>query len=104
MFRRAELIDARGATGPGPSVTELWQLADHARRLMAGIKPGPRAIVVEHWLHYWTARVFSNFLTGPLAIEVFQSEPAARRWLLAHSPANSSPDSDGPGGSVEPVF
>jgi len=85
MFGRAELIDARGTVGPAPSVSELWSLADHARRLMAGLELGPRAIVVDDIFNYWVSRVFANFMSGPMAIEVFRTEPAARQWLLSHT-------------------
>ncbi|HUL72889.1 MAG TPA: hypothetical protein VLT86_07295 [Vicinamibacterales bacterium] len=85
MFGRAELIDARGTVGPAPSVSELWLLADHARRLMAGLGLGPRAMVVDDTFNYWVARVFANFLSGLMPIEVFRTEPAARQWLLSQS-------------------
>jgi hypothetical protein len=104
MFGRAELIDARGTSCPPPSVAELWLLADHARRLMSGLTLGPRAIVVENLFHYCTARVFANFLSGPMPIEVFRTEPAARQWLLSHSPACPTGEPGESNGDTEPAF
>lgn len=81
-FGRAELIDARAVDGAPPSLSELRRLAGRARDLMGKIPPGPRAIVVNGSpVNTLVAELFSVFMAGPMAIDVFTSEAAARRWL-----------------------
>jgi len=81
-FGRAELIDARAVDGAPPSLAELRRLAGRARDLMGKTSPGPRAIVVNGSpVNTLVAELFSVFMAGPMAIDVFTSEAAARRWL-----------------------
>ncbi len=89
-FPRAELIDARGVEGSGPTLAELRQLAGRARDLSRDGKLGPRAIVTEGGLVSLTVcKLFTAFMTGPMRIEVFTSEAAALRWLRASRCAKS---------------
>lgn len=81
-FGRPELIDARAVDGPPPSLSELRRLAGRARDLMGKTPPGPRAIVVDGSpVNTLVAELFSVFMAGPMNIDVFTSEAAARRWL-----------------------
>jgi len=81
-FGRAELIDARAVDGPPPSLSELRRLAGRARDLMGKTPPGPRAIVIDGSpVNTLVAELFSVFMAGPMQIDVFTSEAAARRWL-----------------------
>ena len=81
-FGRAELIDARAVDGPPPSLSELRRLAGRARDLIGKQLPGPRAIVVDGSpVNTLVAELFSVFMAGPMHIDVFTSEAAARRWL-----------------------
>jgi len=81
-FGRAELIDARAVEGPPPSLSELRRLAGRARDLMGKTPPGPRAIVVNGSpVNTLVAELFTVFMAGPMSINVFTSEAAARRWL-----------------------
>jgi hypothetical protein len=81
-FPRAELIDARATDGPPPSFSELRRLAAHARDLMGGAKPGPRAIVIDPSpLNKLAVELFCVFMSGPMNIDFFTSEAEARRWL-----------------------
>ncbi len=81
-FGRAELIDARAVDGPPPSLSELRRLAGRARDLMGKTTPGPRAIVVDGSpVNMLVAELFTVFMSGPMTIDVFTSEAAARRWL-----------------------
>jgi hypothetical protein len=85
-FGRAELIDARAVDGPPPSLSELRRLAGRARDLIGQTPPGPRAIVVNGSpVNTLVAELFSVFMAGPMAIDVFTSEAAARRWLREQS-------------------
>lgn len=85
-FGRAELIDARAVDGPPPSLSELRRLAGRARDLMGRTPPGPRAIVVDGSpVNTLVAELFSVFMAGPMNIDVFTSEAAARRWLREKS-------------------
>jgi len=85
-FGRAELIDARAVDGPPPSLSELRRLAGRARDLMGKTPPGPRAIVVDGSpVNTLVAELFSVFMAGPMQIDVFTSEAAARRWLRERS-------------------
>jgi hypothetical protein len=81
-FGRAELIDARAVDGPPPSLSELRRLAGRARDLMGKTSPGPRAIVIDGSpVNTLVAELFTVFMAGPMHIDVFTSEAAARRWL-----------------------
>jgi len=85
-FGRAELIDARAVDGPPPSLSELRRLAGRARDLMGKTPPGPRAIVIDGSpVNTLVAELFSVFMAGPMQIDVFTSEAAARRWLRQQS-------------------
>ena len=54
--------------------------------LMGKTPPGPRAIVVDGSpVHTLVAELFSVFMAGPMHIDVFTSEAAARRWLRERS-------------------
>jgi hypothetical protein len=87
-FGRAELIDARAVDGPPPSLSELRRLAGRARDLAGKTPPGPRAIVVDGSpVNTLVAELFCVFMVGPMSIDVFTSEAAARRWLRERSSA-----------------
>jgi hypothetical protein len=53
---------------------------------MGKTPPGPRAIVVDGSpVNTLVAELFSVFMAGPMHIDVFTSEAAARRWLREKS-------------------
>jgi hypothetical protein len=53
---------------------------------MGKTPPGPRAIVVDGSpVNTLVAELFSVFMAGPMQIDVFTSEAAARRWLRQQS-------------------
>jgi hypothetical protein len=49
---------------------------------MGGVKPGPRAIVIDPSpLNALAVELFCVFMSGPMNIDFFTSEAEARRWL-----------------------
>lgn len=84
----ADLIDARGAKGPGWFSADVRRAAELVRSMGGGGTVGPRAILVSSSAAFGMVRMLSVLLTPWMAMEVFRDPDAAEEWLDLVSPSD----------------
>jgi hypothetical protein len=87
-LNRAELVDARGATGD-LSADQVRRLVQRAATMQRAVELGPTAIVTSNDVLFGMARMYSILAEGVGAqAEVFREPESAMTWLDSQSGAS----------------